>query len=85
MTCNIFDIFEHFVGLAEKIPDFVTPPSSVSRNSIMDQTNFKPEGKLEVSEEQKISETVEKPAPVRKQVTFDLGELGRPNMIRKRY
>ena len=67
-----------------KIPDFVTPPSSYSQTSINDQETKKPVPDQETKIEMEKPENVKKPEPIRKQVTFDLGELGRQNIIRKR-
>ena len=68
-----------------KIPDFVTPPSSYSQTSINDKDMKKSVPDQEIKTEIEKPENITEPEPIRKQVTFDLGELGRQNIIRKRY
>ena len=61
----------------------MTPPSSYSQTSINDKEMKKPVPDQEMKIEIEKPENVTKPEPIRKQVTFDLGELGRQNITRK--
>lgn len=61
------------------------PPSSYSQMSINDNEIEKPEQDQEIKIHMEKPGNITKLEPIRKKVTFDLGELGRQNITRKRY
>ena len=62
----------------------MTPPSSYSETSINNKDMKKSVPDQEIKIEIEKPENITEPEPIRKQVTFDLGQLGRQNIIRKR-